>query len=131
MVRLIRFTLQEYLQAHFAMEETGPNYLDSQNVMALYASPSPKFQDTLSQLFFSVLGGSRKKGPFILCRRAGADSAQLEYNNHISTEVLSKTRKSYFYAVGLINKKILFKGLHCAPVFGIVEITAGSGGGML
>lgn len=55
----------------------------------------------------------------------------LEYNDHISTEVLSKTRKSYFYAVGLINGSFLFKGLHCASVVGIVEITARSRRGML
>ena len=99
--------------------------------MSWLSTPAPPpGSKTPSLNYSSPYWGARGKRDLLYCAEELA-LILLEYNNHISTEVLSKTRESYFYAVGLINKYFLFKGLHCASVFGIVEITAGSGGGML
>jgi len=76
-VRLIHFTLQEYLRAHSelfgaahsTMAETCLSYLNSQQVKDLSASPSP---DPLSTLFFSniplYIGGSTRSGSFRIAR---------------------------------------------------------------
>ena len=81
-VRLVHFTLQEYLRthpepfgtAHSTMAEICLSYLNSQQVRVLSASSFPDLQDTLSRIFVSVLGDPRKTGPFklreITCVRA-------------------------------------------------------------
>jgi len=70
-VRLIHFTLQEYLFAHpdlfstphSAMAEIGLAYLISPHVKALSTSPSPDIQNTpLSGILLCVLGCPCKKG---------------------------------------------------------------------
>ena len=81
-VRLIHFTLQEYLSAHpdifskphSAIAEICLTYLNSQQVKALSTNPSPGTQNTISRILFSTLGGPCEKGALggceITCPRA-------------------------------------------------------------
>jgi len=131
-VRLIHFTLQEHLRAHpelfgtvhSTMAETCLSYLNSQQVKALSTIPCPDLQDTPFLEYSSVYWG-------IHARRDLSDSAKLlalklfdDYNNHVSTRTLLGAQKDSSYAIDF-NKPHLFSGLHCASLFGIVEIVTG------
>ena len=79
-VRLIHFTLQEYLRAHpqlfgtahSAMAETCLSYLNSQQVKDLSTIPSPDPQSTPLVEYSSLLGSPCKKGAFRLRETACA-----------------------------------------------------------
>jgi len=74
-VRLIHFTLQECLRAHpeffgrahSAMAETCPSYLNSRQVKALSAHPSPELHVAPFRILLSIWGNARQKGIFRLC----------------------------------------------------------------
>ena len=127
-VRLIHFTLQEYLRAHLDLfgparsriAETCITYLNSQQVKSFSTSPSPALY-TISRIFFSILGSSCEKGPFRLYETACAKAVG-DYNSHISTKILLKAHTVWGVDV---DKFSGFSGLHCASLFGIVEIVAG------
>ena len=127
--RLIHFTLQEYLRAHpelfgavhSTIAETCLSYLNSQQVKALSTSPSPDLQGTPFLEYSSLYWGMH-------ARRDLSDRAKLlalklfaDYNNHISTKTLLDAKEGYSYAIDF-DKLPLFNGLHCASLFGIVEI---------
>jgi len=132
-VRLIHFTLQEYLgahpelfgTAHSTIAETCLSYLNSQQVKALLIIPSPNLQDTPFLEYSSVYWG-------IHARRDLSDRAKFlalklfddDYSNHISTKILLEVQKEYSWVIDF-HKLSLFTGLHCASLFGIVEIVAG------
>jgi len=130
-VRLIHFTLQEYLRAHpqlfnaphSTIAETCLSYLNSQQVKALSTTPSPDLQSTPFLEYSSLYWGTHAK-------RGLSDRAKLlalklfhNYNNHISGKILLVERTRYDYSVNL-EKLSLFSGLHCASMFGIDEIVA-------
>jgi len=131
-VRLIHFTLQEYLRAHpqffgrahSTMAETCLSYLNSHQIKALSATPSPDLRGTPFLEYSSLYWGTHAKRELSDCAKQLALKLFDDYNNHISTEILLKAGKSRFFQVE-INRLYLFSGLHCASFFGIVEIVAG------
>jgi len=131
-VRLIHFTLQEYLRAHpelfgtahSVIAETCLSYLNSQQVRALSTSPSPDLRGTPFLEYSSVYWGVHAK-------RDLSDYAKLlvlklfdGHNNHIPIKILLEDRGYYTYSISS-DKLCLFGGLHWASAFGIDEIVAG------
>src|SRR5205807_5511170 len=94
-VRLIHFTLQEYLRAHpelfgtahSIMAETCLSYLNSRQVKALSASSSPNLRDTPFLEYSSLYWAVHAKRDF-------SDFAKLlalkllDYSNHIFVKIL-------------------------------------------
>ena len=130
-VRLIHFTLQEYLRAHpdlfgaahSGIAETCLSYLNSQQIRAFSTSPSPDLLGTPFLEYSSVYWG-------VHARRDLSDRVKLlalklfdDYDHHISTKILLEAQETYWYPVDF-DKLSLFHGLHCASFFGIVEIVA-------
>jgi len=130
-VRLIHFTLQEYLRAHpqlfgtahSTIAETCLSYLNSRQIMALSAGPFPDLQDTPFLEYSSLYWGIHAKRDL----SEGAKLLALKlfggYGSHISTKILMKANGWYY--PGLDSKPTLLSGLHCASAFGIDEIVAG------
>jgi len=130
-VRLIHFTLQEYLRthpqlfgtAHSTIAETCLSYLNLQQVKALSTSPWPYLRSTPFLEYSSQYWGTHAKRD--LSDRAKLLARKLfdDYNHHISAKILMEANGwclPGFYS----GKPTLFSGLHCASVFGIDEIVA-------
>ena len=127
-IRLIHFTLQEYLRAHpelfgtvhSTMAETCLSYLNSQQIRALSTSISPNLQSTPFLEYSSVYWGMH-------ARRELSDRAKLlaltlfGCTNRISTKILLEAQEGNSYDLDC-EKLHLFSGLHCASLFGIAEI---------
>ena len=132
-VRLIHFTLQEYLFAHpdifsrphSVIAEICLTYLNSQQVKALSTDPSPGIQNTPFLEYCSVHWGAHAKKDL----SEGARSLGLEllegHYNQISTRLLLSQVKRLNFFVKQLATLSPFSGLHCASFFGIVEIVAG------
>jgi len=128
-VRLIHFTLQEYLRAHpklfngahSTMAETCLSFLSSHWVKALSASPFPVCPPFLK--YSSLCWGVHAKRDLSDCATQLALNLFNDYNNHISTEILLDTAMPRFSYIRTYGPS-LFSGLHCASFFGIVEIVA-------
>ena len=131
-IRLIHFTLQEYLRthpelfgtAHSTMAETCLSYLNLQQVKALPPSPPRDLQSNPFLEYSSLYWG-------IHAKKHPSDCAQLlalklfdNYNNHISIPILLEAQEWYADDIDF-DKLPLFNGLHCASIFGIDEIIAG------
>jgi len=131
-VRLVHFTLQEYLQAHpdlfgaahSEMAETCLSYLNSQEVNTISDGLSLELQGTPFLEYSSVYWGVHAKKDLSDCSKQLALKLFGDYNNHISAKILLRARQLHFYGVDL-DKISLFSGLHCASIFGIAEIVAG------
>jgi len=131
-VRLVHFTLQEYLQAHpdlfgaahSTMAETCLSYLNSQEVKAISSNLSFELQSTPFLEYSSVYWGVHAKRDLSDCSKQLALKLLCDYNNHMSAKALLRARQLYFYGVNL-DKISLISGLHCASIFGIAEIVAG------
>ena len=130
-VRLIHFTLQEYLRvrpdlfgaAHSTIAEICLTYLNSQQVKAFSTSPYPDPEHAPFLEYSSLYWG-------VHARRELSDSAKLlalklfdDHNNHMPTKTLLKAQESD-WQIGDFDKISLFSGLHYASFFGIVEIVA-------
>ena len=128
-VRLIHYTLQEYLRAqpelsstaHSAIAETCLIYLNSREIKALSTSPSPDLQDTPFLKYSSLYWGMHAKRGLSDCAKVLALKLFDDFSNHISSKILLGTQKQHFGTVNL-DEISLFSGLHCASFFGIVEI---------
>jgi len=129
MVRLIHFTLQEYLRthpdffgvAHSTIAETCLTYLNSQQVKGFPASHSPDPQDTPFLKYSSVCWGVHAKRDLSDCAKQLALKLFDDYNSHISTKILFEAED----VDGVDADKFSgFSGLHCASFFGIIEIVA-------
>ena len=131
-VRLIHFTFQEYLRVHSEffgtvhsmMAETCLTYLNSHQVKALSASLSPDLQDTPFLEYSSLYWGVHAKRDLSDRTKLLAMNLFCDYNNHISTKILMEAQTGYSYTV-YFGKPPLFSGLHCASLFGIVELVTG------
>jgi len=131
-VRLIHFTLQEYLRAHpelfgtvqSTMAETCLSYLDSQEVRALSTSPSPDLHGTPFLEYSSLYWGIHARRDLSVCAKLLALKLFDNYKNRTSTKILLEAQKGYSHAIDF-GKLDLFSGLHCASLFGIVEIVTG------
>jgi len=130
-VRLIHFTLKEYLLAHpdifgkvhSTMAETCLSYLNSQQVRALsWTSPDLQGQPFLE--YSSLYWGVHARRDLSDCARLLALKLFDDYNHHISTKVLLESQPDTSNDIDF-NKPFLFSGLHCASFFGITEIVAG------
>jgi len=131
-VRLIHFTVQEYLRAHpelfgsahSTIAETCLSYLNSQQVKALWTGPSSGVGSAPFLEYSSLYWGVHAKRELSEYARLLALKLFDDYNDHISTEILLKVRGlKHLYSE--FGKPYLFSGLHCASFFGIVEIAAG------
>ena len=125
-VRLIHFTLQEYLRAHLdlfgaahsAVAETCLSYLNSHQVEAFSASPP---QDMPFLEYSSLYWGVHAKRDLSDCAKLLTLKLFDDYNGHISVKLLLKAQKMWGVDVDKISG---FSGLHCASFFGIIEIVA-------
>ena len=129
-VRLVHFTLQEYLSAHpdlfrrphSAMAEICLTYLNFQQVKGLSIGPSLDEQNIPFLEYCSVYWGVHAKRE--LSDSARSLSVELLKGNYgrISTKLLfARVKgfapwKSYIWAP--------FSGLHCASFFGLIEVVA-------
>ena len=129
-VRLIHFTLQEYLRAHpellgpahSTMAETCLSYLNSQQVKAFSTSPSPSLHDTPFLEYSSLYWGVHARRDLSDCAKQLALKL-FDGCGHILTKILLQAQKLYSHAVDF-DKISLFSGLHYASFFGIIEIVA-------
>ena len=127
-VRLIHFTLQEYLRAHpeifgtvhSTMAETCLSYLNSQEARALSTSISPDLQSTPFLEYSSLYWGIHARRDLSDCAKHLALKL-FDCSNHISTKILLEAQKENTYTLEF-NTPHFFSGLHCASLFGIVEI---------
>jgi len=126
-VRLIHFTLQEYLRAHpdlfcaahSTIAEACLTYLNSQQVKAFPTSHSPDPQDTPFLEYSSLYWGVHAKRDLSDCVKQLALKLFNDYSSHISTKILFKAWNIW----GVDEDKFSgFTGLHCVSYFGIVEI---------
>ena len=130
-VRLIHFTLQEYLfshpdifsKAHSAMGEICLTYLNSQSVKALSTDPSPDSRNVPFLEYCSVYWGVHAKMELSDCGRSLALELLKENYSQISTKSLLAQAKNFY--LGDFDTLSRFSGLHCASFFGIVEVVAG------
>jgi len=131
-LRLIHFSLQEYLRAHpellttahAGMAETCLTYLNSHQVQALSASPPSDFQGTPFLEYSSLYWGRHAKRDLSDYAKKLALKLFGPYGRHISTKILLNAVKQRPFHVnfGIIS---LFSSLHCASFFGIVSMVAG------
>ena len=137
-VRLIHYTLQEYLQchpeifgkAHSTIAETCLSYLNSRKIKALSTSPFPNPQDTPFLEYSSLYWGVHAKRELSDCAKFLALKLFNDQSNHISSKILLEAQKQHFGTVDF-DKISLFSGLHCASFFGIINIVTslvGAGG---
>ena len=131
-VRLIHYTLQEYLTTHpnffqsphSTIAETCLTYLNSQQVMALSGTPDWTAQHPPFLKYSSLYWGAHmKKEP-----SDGGKTLALKlfshYQRHRSIRLLLEHIQDrgdwYGFSMGVDFYE--FAGLHCASIFGLVEI---------
>jgi len=126
-VRLIHFTLQEYLSAHSdlfikphsAMAEICLTYLNSQQVKAISTAHFPDTQNEPFLEYCSVYWGVHAKRDLSDYGRSLALELLKEDYSLVSTELLLAHVKLYSKGYGTC---VPLSGLHCASFFGIVEL---------
>jgi len=128
-IRLIHFTLHEYLRAHpglfgtthSTIAETCPSYLNLPQVKAFSTSPTPDLQSTPFLEYSSLYWGVHAKRELSDCAELFVMKLFDGYNNHISARILLKIQELYTSHMNF-HKLSLFNGLHWASIFGIDEI---------
>jgi len=126
-VRLIHFTLQEYLSAHLelfinphsSMAEICLTYLNSKQVKARSTTHSPDTQNPPFLEYCSVYWGVHAKRDLSDYGRSLALGLLQEDYSQVSTELLLAHAKLYSKGQGTCAP---LSGLHCASFFGIVEV---------
>ena len=130
-IRLIHFTLQEYLRAHpelfgtahSTIAETCLSYLNSEEVKALPARPSPDIGGTPFLEYSSQYWGMHAKRELSERGKLLAFKLFDNCNKHPFIDILLKAQGWYLSDVDC-DALSLFSGLHCASIFGIDEIVA-------
>ena len=128
-VRLIHFTLKEYLSVHSdifsrphsAMAEICLTYLHSEQVKAISADAYPDMLDTPFLEYCSLYWGAHAKRELSAYGMSLALKLLQEYDNHISAKLLFERVDEYGDFVGPSSS---LSGLHCASFFGIVDVVA-------
>ena len=129
-VRLIHYTLKEYLSVHpdifntphSAMTEVCLTYLNSRQVKAIPLDDDPDLNSMPFLEYSSRYWGVHAK------RELSAQSISLalqllqEYDGHISTRLLLEYEESE--DLEAVDTWYPFSGLHCASFFGIADIVA-------
>jgi len=129
-VRLIHFTLQEYLSAHpdiftrphSAMAEICLTYLNSEQVKALSGDTSPDTSKMPFLEYCSVYWGVHAKRELSDCARSLALELLQDFHDHISTEFIFNQPESM--ARSLLSGNPWSNGLYCASFFGIAPVVA-------
>ena len=133
-IRLIHFSLQEYLRthpdlfdrAHSMMAETCLTYLNFQHIKDLSAGPSPDPRSEPFLEYSSLYWGSHMR--IELSDRANAFALQLldQFDSHISAkflwESISKKLVRRGFPRGHTPDRKGFSALHCISYFGIAEV---------
>ena len=125
-VRLIYFTLKEYLSAHpdlfsrpqSAMAEVCLTYLNSEQVKAISSNPPHDMFGTSFLEYCSRYWGVHAKKELSDYGKSLALQLLQEYHGHISAKLLLTV---YFVDIGT---HFSFSGLHCASFFGIFEVVS-------
>ena len=130
-VRLIHFTLQEYLsyldifsRPHSAMAEICLTYLNSQQIKALPTAPSSDIQTTPFLGYCSVYWGVHAKRELSDCARLLTLELFKGCYHQISTKFLVAQVKHFRVYARHLTTLSPFGGLHCASFFGIFEVVA-------
>ena len=130
-VRLIHFTLKEYLSAHpdifsrphSRIAEVCLTYLNSQEVKAIPVNSYLDTKDTPFLKYCSLHWGVHAKRKFSDCARSLSLELLREYDGHISGKLLFIEQLVPDLANNCYEIPP-FSGLHCASFFGIVEVVA-------
>jgi len=129
-VRLIHFTLQEYLSAHpdifcrphSSMAEICLTYLGSKQIKALSADLPSDARNMPFLEYCSFYWGVYAKRELSDNAKSLALELLQEYDGHISARLLPHQAEGVSFRESDINSR--FNGLHCASFFGIVEVVA-------
>ena len=129
-VRLIHFTLQEYLSSHpdifsrphSTIAEICLTYLNFKQVKAIPANRSPDLSYTPFLKYCSLYWGVHAKRELSDNESSLALELFQEYDDHISIRLLLEQVEHR--NVREVETSFLFNGLHCASFFGIVEVAA-------
>ena len=129
-VRLVHYTLQEYLSAHphifstphSSIAEICLTYLNSKQVKAIPADSFSGIQDTPFLEYCSLYWGVHAKRQ--LSDRAKSLAMELlqRRDGHISTRLLLRQVEELYLGDNVTN--LQFRGLHWASFFGISEVVA-------
>jgi len=130
-LRLIHFTVQEYLgthpdlfnQPHSVIAETCLTYLNSPQVKNLSSHTSPDYQIMPFLKYSSRYWGTHANRELSDHARALGLQLLTQYEGHPSAAALFSQMLPTRYAAG-IDSSPRFSGLHCASFFGIVELAA-------
>jgi len=130
-VRLVHFTLKEYLSAHLdifssphsTIAEICLTYLNSQQVKALSPSASggPYYLEPFLR-YCSLYWGVHAKRELSDYGRSLVLELLQEYDDHISAVCL--TWDIECLGIEVESCSLLLSGLHCASLFGLVEVAA-------
>ena len=129
-VRLIHYTLQEYLRkhpdlfdrVHSTMAETCLTYLNFQHVKGLSARPSPDPRGTPFLEYCSLYWGIHMR--IELSDLAKAITLKLldQFNYHISAKLLWESIGKELVGWRPLPDRRGFSALHCISYFGIAEV---------
>jgi len=128
-VRLIHYTVQEYLcshpdlfsKPHSILAETCLTYLNSQQVTNLTSHSSPDTQSMPFLKYSARYWGTHTNRDLSDSAKALALVLLNQYEDHISAVSLLEQELHPSY-IGHIRTSPLFSRLHCASFFGIVEL---------
>ena len=127
-IRLIHFTLKEYLSCHAdlfdkphsGIAETCLTYLNFKAIRDLSARPSRDLQGTPFLKYASLYWGTHMRLELSDRSRHLAHDLLDQYDNHVSAELLwnsTPERSIFFYKP--------FSALHCVSYFGLAEVGVG------
>jgi len=129
-VRLIHFSLQEYLgthpdvfdKAHSTMAETCLTYLNFQSLKHLSADSHPHLRDIPFLEYSSLYWGTHMR--IELSDRAKTFAVELlgEWDSHISVESLFRSARYKFHLPYDRRHPEPFPALHCISYLGIAEV---------
>jgi len=127
-VRLIHPTLQRYLSTYpdifsrpqSAMAEICLTYLNSGQVNAISANPSPDILNSPFLEYCSVYWGVHAKKELSDHAKSLALELLQQYDGHISSKLLLDQARHLY--VEDFSVSFRFDGLHCTSLFGIVEV---------
>jgi len=119
-VRLVHFTLQEYLTSHpdlfrsphAVISETCLTFLNSQHVIALSASGSLSARHTPFLEYSALYWGAHMKRESTNYAKVLALRLFNHYERHVSVNLLLENTLGY--SIGSVVDSYKFTGLHCA-----------------
>jgi len=125
-IRLIHFTLQEYLHAHFnrahsIMAETCLTYLNFQHIKDISAQPPSNLRDTPFLEYSSLYWGTHMRMEVSDCSKTLALQLLDLFDGHISAKYLWNSINGWLPSYQ--NRRYRpFSALHCIAYFGVTEV---------